>query len=557
MLVIMLYSHLSPKNLALTVYGMCTLATLGLLYGFIKSITVLLKVVFPRYIMVSKIGIRKALIIIGIVLLTLSMFANVVPVNAWEKDTHFYLTYYLAIATCFEPSEAYLIALGDWSVDTFSDTSPLPTFKDIKNRDWSRFITAGKNYHALGEHEEVTKRYEELRAKALDGLRNPADPSKALVMFGVYLHYRQDMVSHRGYKPPLGHALASILNNDPDSLATDPTKTYLMVNQVLDDMIEACNIMGRQPKDPRGQSFMNFINKLIKASDPTWKRRRTEIALAIASTLYGGPIATVYRLYRIYKLIDGEPYHKSIIEHNARLIGSEIGKLWGTGPVAIPPPHTIDVNALMSSRGGRLKYLGVSDPPDIVLLLNGVNFTVTRSKLRIDLDLTVYNAGDAATQNISNGVIALLDENGRFIATVDLPGKILDTGDRIHYNASLTIALNDLPNGPLLIYGVMDGGLEDPYVTNNIIQLAFNATDLKRMASMALQETSTSNTSTQVKVTYTNSTVSTQYITTYTRTIRRTLSIPWINVEVDLTTLITAAIAATIVIALATNLRRR
>lgn len=461
---------------------------------------------------------------VGIIILLFSIFLSPYGVRhaeAWEKDAHFYLIYYLSIATCFEPREAYLIALGDWSVDTFHGTSPLPTLSDVKNRDWSRFINSGRNYHALGEAEEVMKRYNYLRSVALDGLKNPPDPNAALVKFGVYLHFRQDMVSHLGYKPPLGHLLATILNDDPDSLATNPAKTSLMVNYVVDDLITACNIMKRQSKDPRGTELSNFINNLIKGSDPTWKRQRTRIALAVASTVYGGPLTTMYKLYTIYTILGNGRYYRSIIERNAKLIGIELGKLQGAGPASIPPSHTIDVNAVMSERGGKLVYLGVSDPPDAALFFDDILLTVANATLTIKLNLTIYNAGDTSLQN-TTGSIAVLAPNGDFIDLLNLPEESLSSGDRVHYNTILNIPLDLLSNGTTLIYGVVDGGPEDPYFENNVIIIAFDSHKIKQLISTA------PTTYTSTTITYTTTYVNNMTIpANIARTIQTKTTIQW------------------------------
>ncbi len=474
------------------------------------------------------------------------------PAAAWDKDSHYYLIYYLAIAVCFEPSEAYLIAMGDWSADTYPGTSPLPTFHDLKSRDWTRFVRAGLNYHALGDWDDVQKRYAELRGQAFDALRNLGGSFEAaLIKLGVYLHYRQDMLSHEGYKPPLGHALATVLNEDPDSMATNPAKTRAMINAVVQDLTEACLALNRQPKDPRGGAFDKMVSDLIEGSDPVWKRQRTRVAIILLT--YPANIPVSY--YEIYKLFKADTAgYREVLKHNSKRVGQELEKLVGTNQ--FPPPQTIDLE-LLTGRTSRIVYRGVADPVDVAMLLDDTFLAVVNDSLVFRGTVTIYNAGDTPTPHNASGIVALLGEDGDFIAALELPGYMLDPGVRALYNVSMTVPLSILPEGYVMLYGVADGSWEDFYFYNNVFQIAFNASGLKRLsasatgvgnasaATLTATETSTvtSTVTETTTVTLTPTGTTTITLTTFTRTSSRTVMLPGTGVGVDLLTLLLGLVA--------------
>ncbi len=494
------------------------------------------------------------------------------PVEAWDKDAHYYLVYYLAVATCFEPDEAYLIAMGAWSVDTYPGTSPLPTYQDLKSRDFSRFISAGRNYHALGEEEEVQKRYQELRNMAFDALANPgSSPEAALIKFGVYLHYRQDMYSHKGYKPPLGHALATILNDDPDSLATNPTVTRQMVNTVIGEMIMACMTLHRAYRDPRSVAFDNLLNELIKASDPAWKRQRTRVALVVLSELYGAPMGvwgSVIKYYNLAKIFKAETrrYHE-VLNHNMRRLQVEYNKVTG---MSFSVPQTVNIDALLSPRGSRVVLTGRADPVDVAILLDDEVFAVTNDTFVFQGLVTIYNSGDTATAGSADGVVSLMDGAGNIVAVAELPGRVLNPGEREVFNVSISVPLDVLPDGYVLLYGAAEGGNEDLYFYNNVFQLALNASEVKEAAALAVNASSpgaagaaastTTVTETEVStttVTVLPNTTTTVTVTTITRSYSRTIVLPGTGRAVNVDTLILLLVVIALALALARGLARR
>ena len=141
-------------------------------------------------------------------------------VRAYDNDTHFWLTYYLARKTGYTHLQATQIASATISVDFDNDTEPItPAALSMQN--------VRATLHALPKVSEVNK---ECRSgKKLD-LREEADFEKseegqkcldAIVLRrqeefwnkvkeeksnpGVFLHYLQDKHAHRGFRSIWGH----------------------------------------------------------------------------------------------------------------------------------------------------------------------------------------------------------------------------------------------------------------------------------------------------------------------------------------------------------------
>jgi RHS repeat-associated protein len=116
------------------------------------------------------------------------------PSGLYEKDVHYYLTYYLARKNgCFSELEAQYIAFSNQYVDDNPDTRPA-----LGDTEQQRFIN--RNNHALnsGDHGPY---FRQLWSGTTSG--NNASGLSAL---GTALHYQQDVYSHNGYTNPIwGH----------------------------------------------------------------------------------------------------------------------------------------------------------------------------------------------------------------------------------------------------------------------------------------------------------------------------------------------------------------
>ena len=189
------------------------------------------------------------------------------PAAAFERDTHYYATFALALTSCFDWQEAHLIASADVMVDgsrgTVAELDPA-----------SRHNKAG--WHAFGHSAE---RYYELweRVTLEEGV------AERLIVFGQFLHYLQDWEAHAGYPVHLGHAKATLLGHDPDSLANSEARTRHAVQATLEHMALVCEQLGRLPEhienpDEAVPEFLGrvrgngLITDLIEFSDPAWRK---------------------------------------------------------------------------------------------------------------------------------------------------------------------------------------------------------------------------------------------------------------------------------------------
>lgn len=166
-----------------------------------------------------------------ILLITVALVALRAESSAFEIDSHYYLTFALALGTCFDWDEAHLIASGDVMVDqnrtTVAETNPL------RRRNQQR-------WHAFGHSEEDLNR---LWFRAV----RERDPDLRLVKLGQFLHFLQDWEAHAGYPRGLGHAMATITGRDPDSFARMRVRSTRMVIATLDHLGKMCAVLGRLP----------------------------------------------------------------------------------------------------------------------------------------------------------------------------------------------------------------------------------------------------------------------------------------------------------------------
>lgn len=170
---------------------------------------------------------------------------------AYDNDTHFWLTYYLARKAGYSNLQATQIASANVSVDFDKHTQPVtpsPKLKNIPHLN-SHFQFVRWQYHALPwksniyeyvkpEHKHwwnptmesdealqeaadkvVAKRGLEFWKKTLADKQNP----------GFFLHYLGDSFAHRGFASYIGHAGYYRV----DFLASDRTKAHKMALETL------------------------------------------------------------------------------------------------------------------------------------------------------------------------------------------------------------------------------------------------------------------------------------------------------------------------------------
>jgi hypothetical protein len=207
---------------------------------------------------------RRSFPLAALLLIAMSTAGNV---QAYDNDTHFWLTYYLAIKVGYTPLQAAQIASADISVDFDSHTEPVfpsPNFRfDIFKPD-EYVQTVRSTLHALPLRQSVMDEFASRREPAMrDALWDPrieTDPAilaflDGLVMKGqeyrwglvvknrdnpgVFLHYLQDKYAHRGFCSVVGHGGYEYV----DFVASDPAKAKRMMRDVVNYLIEFNGMM--------------------------------------------------------------------------------------------------------------------------------------------------------------------------------------------------------------------------------------------------------------------------------------------------------------------------
>ncbi|MFQ5656645.1 MAG: hypothetical protein ACE5G5_03830 [Candidatus Methylomirabilales bacterium] len=201
-----------------------------------------------------------------ILLSTVVVIALSAESGAFETDTHYYLTFALALHSCFDWDEAHLIASGNAMVDENKTTvAELGLFRTHNKRMW----------HAFGHSEE---RLNQLWFRAV----REKHPQIRLVKLGQFFHFLQDWEAHAGYPMGLGHALATITGKDPDSLAKARDRSARMGQSTADHLAKMCAVLGRLPEgiqDPvigflkmtEGARDHVLLAELMLESDPRWR----------------------------------------------------------------------------------------------------------------------------------------------------------------------------------------------------------------------------------------------------------------------------------------------
>jgi len=207
--------------------------------------------------------------------------ASSLPAFGYERDTHYYLTFYLALqTTCFKGWESWVLASADWSQDhnptTASEISIVEIVRNVLGQ--RPHVPNQRRWHAFmesGSEEERSKRQEELWAR----VEREDEKAKQLVYLGQLLHFVQDSFAHRGYEPGLGHGLDTLLGNDPDMLR-EKEREMDMVRATLDVLLRTCDLLKRShaSKEELEKRVEPLMDMLIR---PGRFSRRTEDLRAV------------------------------------------------------------------------------------------------------------------------------------------------------------------------------------------------------------------------------------------------------------------------------------
>ncbi|MDX1382375.1 MAG: hypothetical protein R3190_01970 [Thermoanaerobaculia bacterium] len=187
-----------------------------------------------------------------------------IPAAAFERDTHYHLTYALSLATCLDPDEAWIVASADWMLDenasTHAEMNPVQRRNKIQ-------------LHAFGH---LDARLNELWRRAVQ----EPDPERRLILLGQFLHFLQDWEAHAGYGTRMGHGRDTYRGRDPDSLAKDDERSARMLRATLAHLLRFCSRLDRLDEDPdrvwlrsiRGFGAEGLLGDLIEQSDPSWRK---------------------------------------------------------------------------------------------------------------------------------------------------------------------------------------------------------------------------------------------------------------------------------------------
>jgi hypothetical protein len=204
--------------------------------------------------------------------LTLFLFCTVFSsALAYERETHFDLTLYLALKSpCFDLADALLIASSDWSQDTNTTTV---AEKDFIKAAITLDVPNQGNWHALGLPEEVNSRKLELWER----VRKEPVRIKRLHYLGQLLHFDQDTFAHAGFLQGLGHAIPTFFGNDPDSLAY-PDRGQQALEKTTNAMLSSltwlektCELDNSSFPVEFSGADLTLFETLVKLSDPAWR----------------------------------------------------------------------------------------------------------------------------------------------------------------------------------------------------------------------------------------------------------------------------------------------
>lgn len=202
-----------------------------------------------------------AQLFLGCILMSNSAFA-------YEDDTHFWLTYYLARKAGFTSVQAAQIASADVSVDYDRDTQPATFHAD----NWTDRLHLSSNmqqihaqFHAMPWKINIIKRVPGATFLKWDPTAIPAEWEAAAAAEvltgknsawktawddcknpGIFLHYLQDSFSHKGFLSILGHQGYERV----DFLATDLAAAHAMALSSLQHLVVFRERLGKCDPSP-------------------------------------------------------------------------------------------------------------------------------------------------------------------------------------------------------------------------------------------------------------------------------------------------------------------
>lgn len=210
--------------------------------------------------------------------------------HAYDNDTHFWLTYYLAVKSGYTHIQATQIASATISVDFDDNTDPITprAFSITDVKDFMQNVRA--RLHALPKRNEVEEKCRNRKFNWIFNWRNECEIENDaqiqsckddLVLRGqnelwnkvkdkkdnpgVFFHYLQDKYAHRNFRSYWGHACYLRI----DFLASDPDKADKMARETVNYLREFMRLRWPErqlPPEPDWQEVGATLKKLIDAN---------------------------------------------------------------------------------------------------------------------------------------------------------------------------------------------------------------------------------------------------------------------------------------------------
>ncbi|HEY8559449.1 MAG TPA: DUF6765 family protein [Pyrinomonadaceae bacterium] len=315
-----------------------------------------MKNILPKRIIEALIRIQLYLIIIFGFILAFS----VQNVNAYDNDTHFWLTYYLAIKSGYSPTQATQIASATISVDFDSHTTPVFPRSNFRY-DILKPNVVMQNVriylHALPLRETFQNQFPEQKYTTSDP-KIETDPVALefldkLVLEkqnyrwgrvlefkdnpGVFLHYLQDKYAHRGFTSVMGHSGYEYV----DFLASDPKKAELMVRETVNYLIEFRKIKNgrkavsttegisnnwKELDDKTWSEIIYTLNKFIEVN-PSPGIQETQLLKKWYSTNKLNVLRELYRRWKYSKVPDSFK-SRTVVKEQLKLQDDELPWIW-------------------------------------------------------------------------------------------------------------------------------------------------------------------------------------------------------------------------------------
>lgn len=182
------------------------------------------------------------------------------PAAAYERDTHYLLTYVLSRTVGFDENESLQIASADQALDDNKSTVAVPIFFYWQK---SYYVERGRRWHALDfSREEQLRQKDRLWKRACD-----AQGARQLAYLGQYFHFMQDHYAHRRleltgwpeehwdpnqewapYDPLVGHFFDG---SQPDRIPNHREKALAMALQAVAELQRfRSECLHREPSGP-------------------------------------------------------------------------------------------------------------------------------------------------------------------------------------------------------------------------------------------------------------------------------------------------------------------